>query len=105
LFPVPPVFVAYPFHQAYVQQAEYFPHFAHSELAIVVYPTSNFELHQFSNPADWEVYPTMKIHRFQLACYPAHTLLADGRANLFFYIDVSKARLIILIYGTSFLLK
>jgi len=64
-----------------VQQAEHFTHFAHSELAIVVYPTSNFELHQFSNPADWEVYPTMKIHRFQLACYLATALLADGRAK------------------------
>jgi hypothetical protein len=42
----------------------------------------NFELHQFSNPADWEVYPTMKIHRFQLAYYLATALLADGRANV-----------------------
>jgi hypothetical protein len=38
LLPVPSVFVANPFHKPYVQQAEYFPPFTHSELGVVVYP-------------------------------------------------------------------
>jgi hypothetical protein len=81
LFPVPTVFVAYPFYKANVQKPKNFPHFAHSELAVVVYPAPYFEPQQFRNPADGEMYPTMEAHLRQLSCYPCYALLADGRAK------------------------
>ncbi|HRO73870.1 MAG TPA: hypothetical protein PK611_09385 [Saprospiraceae bacterium] len=61
-----------------MQQAKYFTHFAHSELTIVVYPTSYFELEKFGNSADWEVillkmvgfnFQQLKIINKQLVLY------------------------------------
>jgi len=60
-----------------MQQPEDLTHFAHPDLAVIVYPAPYFEFQQFCYLADWKIHPAMKSHLLQLLGNPCLTLLKE----------------------------